>query len=112
VSPKLELVVRQPAQVFDIKQMPKLVGLQLVALLVEQQPVLLEQLVVLLVVQAHLQVLLVGPQRVEMQPVLKLLLVMILELVEFHLLVHQQQMLWLLLELLELLKLKLLVSMF
>jgi hypothetical protein len=49
--------------------------------------------------------------RVEMQQVLKLLLVMILELVEFHPLVHQRQVLSLLLNLV-LLKLKLLVSMF
>jgi hypothetical protein len=70
---------------------------------VRQQPVLLEQLVV----RAHLQVL-----RVEMQRVLKLLLVMILELVEFHLLVHQRQVLWLLLMLLMLMMSVLLVSMF
>jgi hypothetical protein len=44
--------------------------------------------------------------RVEMQLVLKLSLVKILELVEFHLLVHQLPVLWLLL------KLELLVSMF
>jgi hypothetical protein len=50
--------------------------------------------------------------RVEMQPVLKLLLVMILELVEFHLLVHQRQVLWLLLMLLMLMMSVLLVSMF
>jgi hypothetical protein len=81
---------------------------------VRQQPVLLEQLVVrqqpvlleLLVVQAHLQVLRVEMLRFEMQLVLKLSLVKILELVEFHLLVHQLPVLWLLL------KLELLVSMF
>jgi hypothetical protein len=70
---------------------------------VRQQPVLVEQLVV----RAHLQVL-----RVELQRVLKLLLVMILELVEFHLLVHQRQVLWLLLMLLMLMMSVLLVSMF
>jgi hypothetical protein len=58
-------------------------------------------------VRAHLQVL-----RVEMQRVLKLLLVMILELVEFHLLVHQRQVLWLFLMLLMLMMSVLLVSMF
>ena len=79
--------------------------LQLVGLLVvRQQPVQLE----LLVVQAYSQVLLVESLQVEMQPVSKLLLVKILELVEFHPLVHHRQVLWLL----TLLKLALLVSMF
>jgi hypothetical protein len=73
---------------------------------------LAEQQLELLVVQAHLQLLLVESLRVEMQRVLKLLLVMILELVEFHLLVHQRQVLWLLLMLLMLMMSVLLVSMF
>jgi hypothetical protein len=85
-------------------------------LLVEQQLAQLEELVEQLVVrkqlalleqlveQAHLQVL-----QAEMQLVLKLLLVKILELVEFHPLVHQRQVL---LVLLMLMKLVLLVSKF
>jgi hypothetical protein len=58
------------------------------------------------VVLAHLQVQKVESLRVEMQLVLKLSLVRILEPAEFHLLVHQLPVLWLLL------KLELLVSMF
>jgi hypothetical protein len=83
-----------------------LVGLQLVVLQLMQLAQLAVRQLGPLVVQVHSQVPLVESLRVEMQPVLKLLLVQILEPVEFHLLVHQRQVLWLLL------KLELLVSMF
>jgi hypothetical protein len=105
-----ELVLQLLVQELDIKQMPKLLGLQLVVLLVAQ--LVVQQLLGLLVVQVHSQVQLVELQQVAMQQVQNSSLVQILELGESHLLVHQQQVLWLLLESLQLLNLVLLVSMF
>jgi hypothetical protein len=84
--------------------MPKLAGLQLVELLVAVQRAVRQ--LVLLIVQAHSQVPLVESQQVAMQQLQNSSLVQILEPVEFHLLVHQRQVLWLLLNLV------LLVSMF
>jgi hypothetical protein len=94
--------------------MRQLVGLQLVELLAVQLVVL--QLAVQqlgpLVVQVHSQVPLVEWQQVAMQQVQNSSLVQILELGESPLLMHQQQVLYLLLQLLELLNLVLLVCMF
>jgi hypothetical protein len=91
-----ELVLQLLVQELDIKQMPKLLGLQLVELLVVQLAV---QQLGPLVVQVHSQVPLVQNSS----------LVQILELEESRLLMHQQQVLYLLLELLNLV---LLVCMF
>jgi hypothetical protein len=132
VLPTLELVVQQLVPELGSRRMQQLVGLQLVVLLVaEQQLVPLAQLAVrqlavrqlavrqlavrqlavrqlgLLVVQVHSQVPLV-----ELQQVQNSSLVQILVLGESPLLMHQQQVLKLLRELLELLNLLLLVSMF
>jgi len=123
-----ELVLQLLVPELDIEQMPKLVGLQLVVLPVVQLVVLqlaqlaARQLLGLLVVQVHSQVLLVEWQQVAMQQVAmqqvamqqlqNSSLVQILELGESPLLMHQQQVLWLMLELLELPNLVLLVSMF
>jgi hypothetical protein len=123
--PILEQVVQLLVPELDIEQMPKLVGLQLVVLLVAEQQLVVQlvvlqvlqlvqlaqlaarQLLGLLVVQVHSQVLLVEWQQVQNSSLVK-----ILELGESRLLMHQQQVLWLLLELLELPNLVLLVSMF
>jgi hypothetical protein len=86
---------------------PQLVGLQLVELLVAAQLVVRQ--LGPLVVQVHSQVPLVEWQQVAMQQLQNSSLVQILELGESPLLMHQQQVLYLLLELLNLM---LLVSMF
>jgi len=62
VLPTLELVLQLLVQELDIKQMPKLLGLQLVVLLVAQ--LVVQQLLGLLVVQVHSQVPLVEWQQV------------------------------------------------
>jgi len=85
-----------------------------VFLVAEQQLDLRQLLVQLerLVVQVHSLAQLVELQQVAMQQVQNSSLVQILELAEFHLLVHQLQVLWVLWLMLELLNLVLLVSMF